>query len=264
MILAVHDVRRLAQPDSAASETESRYYRNIMRIGASRAAFLITISEFSKAEMEKHLRFEAPVAIVSEQPTGIAPVPVGTVTANEPRFLVVGALRKYKGLETVIAAVKTLGQPAVRVVFVGDDEGNREYMQALAGLAEASGVTEQIQMAGWISDEELRSLYGTSLGTVNPSNYEGYGLAVAESLAAGLPTIASDIPPHREIGGDAVAYFEQDDAAGLAGLMDELIRDPAARAGFAGAARSRHRILLEDDRPWAVALAAAIADLSGE
>jgi glycosyltransferase involved in cell wall biosynthesis len=40
---------------------------------------------------------------------------------------------------------------------------------------------------------------------------EGFGLVVAESLAAGIPTILSDIPPHREFGLPDRCYFPVDD-----------------------------------------------------
>ncbi|MDQ2700645.1 MAG: glycosyltransferase, partial [Actinomycetota bacterium] len=98
-----------------------------------------------------------------------------------------------------------------------------------------------MRLTGWIPDEELRGIYGKCIGTVNPSTYEGYGLAVSESLAAGLPTIASDIPPHREIGGDAVLYFEAGDEVELASLLESLAGDPVRRAELARAARRRHQ-----------------------
>lgn len=263
-ILAVHDVRRLAWPDTAVSQLEARYYRDIMRIGAIRAGYLLTISRFSKSELERHLRFEAPVSIVSEQPTDAEPISIESLATREPWFLVVGALRKYKGLETVIAAVAKLGRSDVRVLVVGDAEENRGYLDELRQVAETSGVDEQIQLPGWVSDEQLRSYYQEVIATVNPSTYEGYGMAISESIAVGLPTIASGIPPHREIGGDAVRYFEKGDSGQLAEIMDEILREPELRMDLARAARSRHHHLLESDKPWAAALSVAVGALSGE
>lgn len=263
LLFVVHDVRRIVAPETAQAGLEASYYGRVMRAGARRASHILTISEFSKAELTEQLRPGCPVTIVSERPAGIESVPLATIESNEPKFLLVGALRTYKGIETVIEAISPDGSEGaqVRVDCVGDSEGEPEYAANLKRLAEDSGLDGSFHMTGWISDEELRDLYGESIGTISPSNYEGYGLSVSESIAAGLPTIASDIPPHREIGGDAALYFTPGDAVSLAALIRGLIADPARRAELAEAARKRHQELLSADRPWALAIGEALKSI---
>ncbi len=263
LLFVVHDVRRLAARETARGRLEATYYRRVMKGGAGRASQILTISEFSRTELIEHLKPRCPVSIVAEQPRDIELVPSEKIEGNPPDFLLVGALRGYKGIETAIDALgdsSETGDSGAAIVCVGDSEGDPGYVERIARLAtEADG---RFRMTGWISDEELRALYEACCGTVNPSTYEGYGLSVAESLAAGLPTIASDIPPHREIGGDAVLYFEPGDAGSLAGLMLRLSRDPARRAEMALASRRRHLELLATDRPWALALGESIGEIS--
>jgi glycosyltransferase involved in cell wall biosynthesis len=88
--------------------------------------------------------------------------------------------------------------------------------------------------------------------------YEGYGLPVAESVARGLPTIASDIPPHREIGADAVLYFPPGDARALAdriaearGRYDELAGAALARSAALARTRPTWRDLILEAAGWA-------------
>ncbi|MBK8293801.1 MAG: glycosyltransferase [Solirubrobacterales bacterium] len=263
LLFVVHDVRRIVAPETAQAGLEAAYYGRVMRFGARRASHILTISEFSKAELTEHLRPGCPVTIVSERPAGIEPVPTTTIESNDPNFLLVGALRTYKGIETVIEAItpepSEVGE--VRVNCVGDSEGEPEYAAGLKRLAGDSGLDGSFHMTGWISDEELRDLYGESIGTISPSSYEGYGLSVSESIAAGLPTIASDIPPHREIGGDAALYFTPGDVAALAALIEGLAADPARRTELAEAARKRHQELLSADRPWALAIGEALESI---
>ena len=41
---------------------------------------------------------------------------------------------------------------------------------------------------------------------LHPSQAEGFGLPIAEAMAAGCPAVVSDLPVMREIGGDAAVY----------------------------------------------------------
>jgi glycosyltransferase involved in cell wall biosynthesis len=90
-----------------------------------------------------------------------------------------------------------------------------------------------------VDDAKLQRLYETAAATVSPSSYEGFGLPVAESLAHGLPTIASDIPAHREVAGAGADYFPAGDEAALAERLRVVLTDPAERERLAAAARSR-------------------------
>ncbi len=64
---------------------------------------------------------------------------------------------------------------------------------------------------------------------------EGFGLPVLEALACGLPCVLSDTPGHREIAGDAAAYFPDGDPEGLAGALSGIrLREARARARVEG------------------------------
>ncbi|MBK5233913.1 MAG: glycosyltransferase [Thermoleophilia bacterium] len=264
LLFVIHDVRRIVAPETAQVGLEAAYYKKVMTIGARRASHILTISEFSKSELTENLRPGCPVSIVSERPAGIEPVPFETIESSEPAFLLVGALRSYKGIETVIDAIGPQRSQGVaaKVNCVGDAEGDSGYAEEVKKLAADPGIDGRFVMTGWISDEELRDLYGRSIGTISASSYEGYGLSVSESLAAGLPTVASDIPPHREIGGDAALYFTPGDADALARLIDAVVSDPGRRNELARAARQRHEELRRADRPWSAAIREALDSIT--
>jgi len=74
---------------------------------------------------------------------------------------------------------------------------------------------------------------------VFPSLYEGFGGAVIEAMATGLPIVASDLPPVREVVGDAGVLVPPADPAALAGAMKTVASDQArvSDLGRAGLAR---------------------------
>jgi glycosyltransferase involved in cell wall biosynthesis len=263
LVFVVHDVRRLTHPETSGGRVEAAYYKATMTFGARRARRIVTISAFSLAEIERTLAPTCPIAVVSAHPAPRAPrtaPPDGELT-----LLTVGALRGYKGIETLIEALSMLGAdaPRPRVICVGAEEGGGGYRETLAARARELGVERSFELTGWLPDERLRDLYASCAGTVNPSTYEGYGLPVAESLADGLPTIASDIPPHREIAADAALYFQPGDAAALAGALDRLRRDPELREGLARRAAARAHELAGGGGGWAEALLVEVGGPAG-
>ena len=70
-----------------------------------------------------------------------------------------------------------------------------------------------------LNDRELEYCYLNARSLLFPSHVEGFGLPLVEAMQRKLPVMASDIPVFREIGGDAMAYFELSDPANLARLV---------------------------------------------
>lgn len=254
LVFVVHDVRRLTRPETSRSRVEAAFYRTVMRLAALRAQGIVTISEFSRGEIERALAPSCPIVVAGfHRPPAVREACV----AASPTFVTVGALRRYKGLETVIEALARLreeGERDVRVVCVGGDEGDREYRAQLSAYARRLGVDDRFELAGWIADDELDARCRSCMGTVNPSTYEGYGLPVEESLSRGMPTIASEIPPHKEIAADAALYFKPEDAPGLAEHLRRLAHEAELRERLARAALERCEQLAEGSDTWSRAI----------
>lgn len=93
-----------------------------------------------------------------------------------------------------------------------------------------------IELPGRVSNEEMAALYAGALAVVTPSRAEGFSMPVVEACKAGVPSIASDIPPHRALLPPAF-LFGVEDAEGLARLLENTLarRDEmaAAQAGLA-------------------------------
>lgn len=75
------------------------------------------------------------------------------------------------------------------------------------------------------SDAELGYCYQHAHGVITASKDEGFGLPIVEALARGRTTLASDIPIHREVGGNACHYFDLNQPQHLMALVQQLERD---------------------------------------
>lgn len=142
-----------------------------------------------------------------------------------PYVLYVGLLRPRKNLATLLAAVKRLR-----------DEFHAPFRLLIAGPADTRfldvardarelGISHIVTHAGFVPDDELPVLYRHAAMVVLPSLVEGFGLPIVEGMASGVPVIASDIPVHREVAGDAALLVPPLDIVGLSGAMRRLFSD---------------------------------------
>ena len=109
-------------------------------------------------------------------------------------LLYVGRIESLKGVELLVrtAAYLDTCEP-VRVLVVGDDNGQDREVDRLRELAETLEVSESIDFVGRVAQDELPVYYSAADVCVVPSFYESFGLAALESMACGTPVVASRV-----------------------------------------------------------------------
>ncbi len=166
-------------------------------------------------------------------------------------FLTVGGLEPRKGgyeLVEAFASVRaSAAVPPVLVVIGGHSfQDHAAYRQRTLDRAQELGLVlgRDVVLLGMVSEAELAGWYATADVFVLPSVEEGWGLAVLEAQAAGLPVVVSDIPVFREYLEDgatarlAAAGDSRSLAAAMNGVMsDGRLRNRLAAAGPPAAAR---------------------------
>lgn len=174
-----------------------------------------------------------------------------TAACDRFLFLTVGGLEPRKGsihLVEALAAIRHAVVPRPVVAVVGehsfqDHSGYRAIvLERAAELGLQVGV--DLLLLGTVPDAEMPGWYWSSDAFVFPSVKEGWGLAVLEAMAAGLPVITSDIPVFKEYlaHGKEVRMVRAGDSEDLAQAMAALVTDATlrrqlAREGPAVAAR---------------------------
>ena len=154
--------------------------------------------------------------------------------------LAVGGIEPRKGSIELLEAYARLrgAHPDLALVIAGGETlfDYRPYRTRWEDRAVELGVEPVV--LGPVPDPDLPSLVAAAAAFAFPSVKEGFGLAAMEALAAGVPTVVSDLPVLREVFGDAAA-FASGPGALAAALADAVDRADLARraAGQALAAR---------------------------
>ncbi|MFZ1023461.1 MAG: glycosyltransferase family 4 protein [Thermoplasmata archaeon] len=153
-----------------------------------------------------------------------------------------GRLVPHKGLEVVLRALPDLPSDIVFLVI-----GSGPRLGDLVRLARRLNVTERVRFCPAVSDEDLPKYLSCADLFVFPSQnrLEGFGLAVAEAMAIGLPVLVADMPGVREViepgkeGLLAEPLLATDFAAKIRLLLDDTAL--RQRMGQAGRARAEER-----------------------
>jgi glycosyltransferase involved in cell wall biosynthesis len=156
-----------------------------------------------------------------------------------PYVLAVSSLSPHKNFSAVVKAIELLGDSPFDVVIAGGQ--NPKVFSGGEGLLPSS-----VKYVGYVSDEELKSLYVHAFGFIFPSIYEGYGLPPTEAMACGCPVLAANAASIPEVCGDAALYFDPHNPADLAAALHRLMTDDQLRLslkekGLARAASMRWR-----------------------
>jgi glycogen(starch) synthase len=144
----------------------------------------------------------------------------------------------HKGLDVLLEASALLaarGTP-VDLRIAGRGGGSVELARRISEL----GLHRHVSLVGAVSNAQRNDLYAGASVFVMPSRFEGFGIAAAEAMAAGVPVVASDVPALREVvdppaGGVVVPPRN---AAALATAMSDLMSDEAALSRISITARA--------------------------
>ena len=138
-------------------------------------------------------------------------------------FLVVGTIEPRKGHGVALDAFDLLWAAGTHanLVLIGKPGW---YVEAI--LAKLRAHPELGHRLFWFddaSDGELAFAYAHCAALIYPSYAEGFGLPLAEAARVGKPSLCSDIPIFREIGGAGTAFFPVNDPAALAALVTDFM-----------------------------------------
>jgi len=146
----------------------------------------------------------------------------------------VGYISPYKGLETLIEAMKEV--PAL-LIIAGGTHGSEEeetYLNELK-IMSLKKLPNKVMWLGFVPDEELPSVYGAMDVIVYPSRYATESGALLMAMSYNKAIIASDIAPFREKSDYIAIFHSMED---LRDLLNSFIQEPKYVVALEGKAKS--------------------------
>jgi len=149
----------------------------------------------------------------------------------------VGKMIPIKRVEWLLEVLRRL--PKLAAVVVGgyrEDHYGDEYYQKL--LRAYPTVRDRVVFTGEVPWEDVPEFLAAADIFVFPSRFEGLPNAVLEAMSAGLPVVASDIPPHRELVHHGRTGFLATDPVAMTGFVETLAKDEGLRREMGAAGRA--------------------------
>jgi glycosyltransferase involved in cell wall biosynthesis len=149
---------------------------------------------------------------------------LGPPTSDRIELLHVGSAIPRKRLDVLLRILKGVHQelPKVRLIRVGGS-----FTPTQKAKVDYPGLRESIRIVSSLTSFELASVYRRAALTLLPSESEGFGFPIIESLACGTPVIASDLASTREAGGPAAEYCPVADVSAWVDTVVRLLRERA-------------------------------------
>jgi glycosyltransferase involved in cell wall biosynthesis len=194
----------------------------------------VTVSEATRAELGTLGICARRVTVI---PNGADPAqPTHRPKSQVPRLAVVGRVVPHKRVEHAVDTLARLRErwPDLRLDVVG----RGWWSDQIRAYARERGVAEAVSLHGWVDEQTKHEILAASWVHLCPSVKEGWGIAVLEAAAHGVPTVA-----YRDAGGtaesvrDGVTGLLADDLDEFVAQVDRLLGHHDLRAALGQAAR---------------------------
>lgn len=248
--------------ETGLSAADAERFGESERRALAPCAGVIVSSEFTARVLDgygvprEHIRVVVP-GIEATEPAE------GPDAAEAPLLLCVASVTPRKGHDVLVDALTRVRDLRWRCVCAGSTERDPAFAGPLMARVAEAGLADKLDFVGERHGDALTALYRGASVFVLASHYEGYGMALADALAHGLPVVSTTggaipftVPP------DAGLLVEPGDAPAFAdALRTVLAPDGAVRAELGAAARS-HAETLPSWREAAATFARAIEELT--
>ena len=158
------------------------------------------------------------------------------------RLFMAAGFARTRDHPTLLRAVQLLRNKGRQVeLSLAGGKFSSGGLQRAQSLTDELGIRNVVRFLG--PRDDVPELMGASDIIINATHSEGFGMAVAEAMAAGVPVVATDVPACREVldGGRCGMLYPQGDSAALAAAIGRILDDDALRRRLVGAASERVR-----------------------
>ena len=256
-VVTIHDLIPLSEPGYAGS-LHVRALFALACAAARQATAVITVSEYAKREIVRHLGI--PESCIYVSPNGVEPIFTATcdqmalararsrLSLPDRYLLYVGGSDLRKNIGVLLRAVVLLrdqGQlsmhnpggavPPLVIVCSRIEAGMTPWHPDWRAQAQELGLDGEVQFLEYVAEEDLPAVYHGALALCFPSTAEGFGLTPLEAMACGTPVICSNTSSLPEVVGKAGILLPPDDPTPWASAMLQVSSNVGLRTALRAA-----------------------------
>ncbi len=241
-ITTIHDLSHIYYPQFHPKDRVKALSRHL-KSSIERSDHLIAVSEFSKRQIQEAFAVDdTAISVVhpavaetyrcEKSPEQIAAVRqryglpaqfVLSVGTMEPRKNLSGLIRAFERLPETL-------QSAYPLVFVGAKGWLSEDIEK---RVEALVAKRRALKLGYVCAQDMPSLYAAATLFAYPSFYEGFGMPIAEAMAAGTAVLTSNVSAMPEVAGQAAELVAPEDIDSIQSGLQNVLEDADHRASLA-------------------------------
>ncbi len=240
-VVTIHDLIFMRFPQFYKPIDRNIYFRKV-KYACSAATKIVAISEQTKEDLITYIGIDAHKIEVIYQ--SVSPRYFEIQNTNhlpekyslpEKFILSVGTIEPRKNQLSLLKAIQTAKIDAT-VVFVGNPT---IYSAELLKYISENKLEEQVKFLSNIPKKDLAALYQKAAMSVYISLFEGFGLPVVESMAAGCPVITSKVSALSETAGKAAVVCDPNNPEEIGEAIKKLLGSKTEREKFIGKGHER-------------------------
>ncbi|MFA5993816.1 MAG: glycosyltransferase family 1 protein [Parcubacteria group bacterium] len=240
IVTIVHDVSFKVYPE-LIGKLDLFFLSALMPLTLRRADKIIGVSRFTTQEIIKYYHTDPrklawihnAVGDNFQTPITHAQMEAVRKKYNLPQkfILYIGTLQPRKNLPALIEAyiqIPIAKREGLKLVLAGGKGYN--FDREIETDIKSYSLDGHVLLPGYIAEEDKPALFALAHVFCFPSLYEGFGIPILEAMTLGVPALASHIPPHVEVAGEAITFFDTTSPADFASKLVAVVADESLRS----------------------------------
>jgi glycosyltransferase involved in cell wall biosynthesis len=240
IVTIVHDVSFKVYPE-LIGKLDLFFLNTLMPLTLRRADKIIGVSRFTTQEIIKYYHTDPrklawihnAVGDNFQTPITHAQMEAVRKKYNLPQkfILYIGTLQPRKNLPALIEAyiqIPIAKREGLKLVLAGGKGHN--FDREIETDIKSYSLDGHVLLPGYIAEEDKPALFALAHVFCFPSLYEGFGIPILEAMTLGVPALASHIPPHVEVAGEAITFFDTTSPADFASKLVAVVADESLRS----------------------------------